>query len=387
MRATPGAARELALVVRATGRADEAKELLSQAIALDGADVEAKLELAALLADSREGAPGAAPLLDAAERGRGASPKSLQIRAQLASARGDEAAAREALTHAVELDPIDPELRLALADAAQALGDGAGAALERERAALLLPDSDALADKGPQSRADSSVDLTGVDGGIASLVQRFPAVEPDTGRVVFAGVREHLTRREELLDWLRPRVPDLEKISGQVKRALASEYALMPDAELATALQNAASADGLEGLRTCAHLQRRSPGAAEPRARERRALPRAALSQSRRERRRRPRCTGDSPWQLELRELAGRSVQRASADGNVGLPVAVRRGVPALEPARRGAAESLDPDRRRAPAARLGNARGRRRAAAADARAVQHQHLAPGPEDRAEPSR
>ena len=118
------------------------------------------------------------PLLDAAERARGASPKSLQIRAQLASARGDEAAARDALTHAVELDPIDPELRLALADAAQALGDGAGAASSGSTRRSCCRDSDALADRSAQNRAGGSVDLTGVDDRIAALVQSFARSSP-----------------------------------------------------------------------------------------------------------------------------------------------------------------------------------------------------------------
>ncbi len=314
-----GAARELGVVLRGAGRGDEAKELFSEAVALDGADVEAKLELAALLAESQGDAAAAVPLLDAAERARGASPKSLQIRAQLASARGDEAAARDALTHAVELDPIDPELRLALADATQALGDGAGAALERERAALLLPDSDALADRSAQNRAGSSIDLTGVGDRIPALVQSFAAVEPETGRIVFAGVRERLTPREQLLDWLRPRVPDLEKISGQVKRVLASEYALMPDAELATALENVATAGGLEGLYRFESLDSRD---AEAPVQLNLVLETDALFLARLYRQPAasgdgaPACAGDSPWRLELRELTGRSLQRARAYGN-----------------------------------------------------------------------
>ena len=314
--AAPGAARELGTLYLADHRADEARPLLERAVAQDAADADAKLELARLRASSGEN-DAALALLQAAELARGTTPAQLELRAQILTAGGDSSGARAALARAVELDPVDPALRLALADRAQALGDTATAGLERERAALLAdvsPDELARA-----SAPDPAVDFAGVDESLVKLALSFSAVQADTGRVIFAGVREGQSLHDWALDFLRPKVPDLGRMERGLRRVFESQYSVMSQAELAKALDNVATAGSIDAL-----YRFESPRSldADSAVELNLALGGDALFVARLERHPGQSagtalgCGLDTPWRLELRQLAGRSAPAARILGN-----------------------------------------------------------------------
>ncbi|HKC49984.1 MAG TPA: tetratricopeptide repeat protein, partial [Myxococcota bacterium] len=313
----PGAARELGALYRQAGRGGEARPLLERAVAQDAADGDAKLELARLQVSAGEN-DAALALLEALELARDTAPEQLELRAQVLAASGDGAAARAALERAVELDPIDPALRLALAERAEALGDTATAGLERERAALLADVS-----PGEVARAsapDRSADLSGIDESLLQLALSFGAVPADTGRVIWVGVREAPGLRDQALDFLRPKVPDLGKMERGLRRVLESQYELMSRGELAKALgDNVATAGAIDRLaRFESPTSLDSDAAVELNL----ALGGDALFLARLERQPREsagttlRCGSDAPWRLELRQLAGRSAPRARILGN-----------------------------------------------------------------------
>jgi tetratricopeptide (TPR) repeat protein len=313
--AAPGAARELGALYLETGRHEAARPLLERAIAQDGGDAAAKLELARLHVNAGE--PDAAlALLRAVELTRGTTPEQLELRAQILVASGDSAGARAALERAVELDPIDPTLRLALADRAQALGDAPSASLERERAALLADVSPAEAARG--ASPDTSADFAGIDESLVKLALSFGAVPADTGRVLFVGVRETPTLRDQALDFLRPKVPDLAKMERGLRRVFESQYALASPAELAKALDNVATAESLDRLY---HFDSQRSLDASAAIELNLALGGDALFLARLERRPGPSagtsvsCPSEAPWRLELRQLAGRT-SRARILGN-----------------------------------------------------------------------
>jgi tetratricopeptide (TPR) repeat protein len=314
--AAPGAARDLGALYREAGRRDEARPLLERALAQDAADADAKLELARLHASAGEN-DAALVLLQAVELARGTAPAQLELRAQILGASGDAAGARAALERAVDLDPIDPELRLALAERAEALGDAPTARLERERAALLADASPAEAARA--ASPDAAADFAGIDESLVKLALSFGAVPEDTGRVIFVGVRETATLREQALDFLRPRVPDLRKLERGLRRVFESQYALASPAELAKALDNVATAGALDRLyRFESQRSLDADAAIELNL----ALGGDALFLARLQRRPGPSagtavsCGADAPWRLELRQLAGRSAPRAHILGN-----------------------------------------------------------------------
>jgi tetratricopeptide (TPR) repeat protein len=310
----PGAARELGAFCLEAGKHDEARTLLERAVALDEHDSEAKLELARLDAATGQGET-ALQLVRAVELARGAEPGTLALRAQLLRASGDTPGAQVALTRAVELDPADPALHLALADVAEAAGDPSGAGVERQRAALLTGAGPAPAQDGAHAAA---AELAGADERLVGLVSSFPAIRGDTGQVLWVGVRESLDLRQRALEFLRPHTPDLAKLDAELRRILASQYGLVSPADTAKALENPATADALERLyRFDARESLDAASATELNL----ALGIDALVLARLERD--PRgagptgtCSGEAHWRLQLRELSGRFAPRASIHGN-----------------------------------------------------------------------
>jgi tetratricopeptide (TPR) repeat protein len=130
----------------ALGDTDRAKQLYGDARAADPANTKAGLALVELCWDT--GDPGEladlAPMLDELCRTTqepGRLRGYLLQRAQLATQLGDAAAARGAMTRAVELDPHDPATRRELADLLFAAGDWRGA---RELIEGLLDDHEDL---------------------------------------------------------------------------------------------------------------------------------------------------------------------------------------------------------------------------------------------------
>jgi serine/threonine-protein kinase len=311
----PGAARELGSLYREKGRNDEARPLLERAVKEDAGDGDAKLELARLHAAAGEN-DAARDLLSALELARGTTPAQLELRAQILTASGDASGARTALARAVELDPVDPALRLALAASAESQGDTATAGLERERAALLSDVS--AAEVARATPSDPAVDFAGVDPALVKLALSFGAVPADTGRVIFAGVRESQSTRDWLLDFFRPKVPDLQKMERGLRRVFESQYSVMTPAELDKALDNVASAAGIDALYRFESERSLDVGTA---VELNLALGSDALYLARLERRPHASvgiaaaCSADAPWRLELRQLAGRSA-RARILGN-----------------------------------------------------------------------
>jgi hypothetical protein len=105
-------------------------------------------------------------------------------------------------------------------------------------------------------------------------------------------------------------VPDTDKIGTHVRRALGAQYALMPGSELATALENVATAQAFDDLYHFESADSRNASAAVD---LNLALESDALFVARLYRRPvasadAPPCGEDSPWRLELHQLAGRSV-------------------------------------------------------------------------------
>ncbi|MFI5317201.1 MAG: tetratricopeptide repeat protein, partial [Myxococcota bacterium] len=314
----PGAARELGALYRERGRLDDAKPLLERAVALDPSDTEAKLELARWRVTSSD-SEGALALLQAVELARGTSPAELQIRAQIAASKSDPAGARAALSRAVELDPLDPALRAALAESAEALGDSREAGLERERAALLSDVSPAAAEASEGAKPDLAADLSGIDEHLVSLALSFPTVKTDAGQVIFVGARETLGPGERALDFLRPKVPDLAKIERGLRRVFAAQYSVMSGTDLGKALENVATSGAIDRLY---HFESERSLDATSAVELNLALGSDALFLARLVRLPGPgaegaaSCGADSPWRLELRQLAGRSAPTARILGN-----------------------------------------------------------------------
>jgi len=303
-----------------TGRAAEARPLLERAVALAPQDPEPKRELAVVLQQSGESS-AALELLRAAELAGGPTPSVLRTRANILLAGGDAAGARTSLALAVELDPVDGQLRQALADVHEQLGDGAAAALEREHATLLAAGANEAAAAHAASESRKPVhelgDLGPVDERIAALVQSFAAVESETGRVALPGVREPIDWSTRPLDCfaalrecLALRVPDRARIDAALARVIGAEYALLPRKDLAGALENAANEALVASLfkfESEASLDAAGVNQANL------AIGSDALFLARVERA--PRrgaatdvsCGGETPWRLELRQLSGRS--------------------------------------------------------------------------------
>ncbi len=296
------------------GRDAEARPLLERAADLAPRQAEPKLALALVL--HRSGEPDAAlSLLRSAEIASRATSEGLRLQATILRERGDAAGARASLERAVELDPIDADLRGELAAAHELLGDPGAAELERRNATLLAAGSIA-APEAPARAAETARtsreprDSGPVDEHLAELLQSFAAVTLDAGRVALVGVSEPLDRRESLLDWVRPRIPDHAALDRALANAIGAQYDLIPRKDLASALANLADRERVDAL---LRFERRASLDATTVAEANVALDSDALFLARVERA--PRraddgsaiCGGETPWRLELRQLSGRN--------------------------------------------------------------------------------
>ena len=324
-----GAALGLGGLYTEMGRFDEARPWLERAVALSPRDPKPKCGLAVVLHQAGE-SDAALELLREADLAGGQTPNALRLRATILRARGDASGARVNLARAIELDPVDAELRAELADVHDLLGDQAAAGLERDHATLLsvaaTPHPAEGSASGGDPIADERRDSGPVDERLAELVHSFGAVESDTGRVAVVGVRERndflehpLTCLEAPIVCLTPRVPDRARLDAALGQAIGGQYALLPRKEIDEALKNLASRALVAEL---LEFERQDSLDASAVSELNLALGTDALFLARIERvpdeRSEPaaRCGGETPWRLELRELSGRSPVTTRILGN-----------------------------------------------------------------------
>jgi len=293
-----------------TGRAAEARPLLERAVELSPRDPEAKRELARILQQSGEPGP-ALELLQAAELAGGPTPAGLRLQATILRESGDGAGAVTTLERAVELDPVDAALHADLAAAHDLVGDGPSATLARQQATLLTGSiAPAETKTAAAEPASDGSELGAVDERLLALLQTFSAVEADTGKVALLDVREPIDCLATPRDCLALRVPDRASLDAALARVIGTHYVLLSRSELRTALANSANEALVDSLFAFG-----SNGALDPTAvaQANLALGSDALFVARIERA--PRrsgpdsvsCGGETPWRLELRQLAGRS--------------------------------------------------------------------------------
>ncbi|MEX2208260.1 MAG: protein kinase [Myxococcota bacterium] len=325
-----GAALALGTLYTEMGRFDEARPWLEKAVALAPRDPEPKRGLAVVLHQAGQ-SDAALELLRAAERANGPTTSVLRMRATILRAGGDPAGALAVLERAIELDPVDAGLRAELAEAHELLGDPSAAERARGHATLLTParpppPEDAATATAESSGASAS-ELGDVDERLAELIQSFVAVEADTGRVALIGVRERndflenpLACLKAPLQCLKPRVPNRDALDRALGRAIGGQYALIPRGEIEEGMKNSANRSLIAGLLA---FERQDSLDANALSDMNLALGSDALFLARIERtpggataESASRCGGETPWRLELRQLAGRSPVTTKILGN-----------------------------------------------------------------------
>ncbi len=229
LQAAPGdveAQRGLGEVIAEQGRTDEAVAALERAVALDPEDGRSARALAHALHAKGDHAR-ALELMEKAEAQGATGAEDWLAVAQMQQQLGDAEAADRAVEQALEARPLALHAHRGRADALREAGNGL--VTERARELALAMGEPPPPEATPADEvADAAASGDGATAGerLQTLVDSFAGPASKRRSVLLLGLREELEPREQALDWLRPRTPDLRAVADELALAIAARYEL-----------------------------------------------------------------------------------------------------------------------------------------------------------------
>jgi len=217
------ALRGLGTLEVASGRVDAGLAHIGRAVELAPKDADALRELARAHATKGD-SERALELYGQVEELSAAEASDLLERAEIQRKLGRTDQALVTLERAAELEPGDAEIYQSLADVHREAGNEAEAAKY---------DSFVLTFAGVHFKKMMGDEFAGkpesqVSSSIAALADSFLAAAPEARSVMVLPIYEEQERLEQILDWVRPKVPDKAKLAEAIGASLGRRVQVVP---------------------------------------------------------------------------------------------------------------------------------------------------------------